>query len=116
MCSRVGIQRCAPEDKLDMVSAGVHVSALLCGGVCPVAGRYSFFYEGRIPPWWRSHSRYGSGGGGAAYPPLYQCAVLSLEGDPVRVAVYTAALTVSRVLLRGCMEWKDCGYMSPLFD
>ena len=50
--------------------------------------------------------------GGGAYPPLYQCAVLSLEGDPVRVAVYTAALTVSR----GCMEWKDCGYMSPLFD
>ena len=36
---------------------------------------------------------------GGAYPPLFQCAVLSLEGDPVRVAVYTAALTGSRVLV-----------------
>ena len=37
--------------------------------------------------------------GGGAYPPLFQCAVLSLEGDPVRVAVYTAALTGSLVLV-----------------
>ena len=34
-----------------------------------------------------------------SYPPLFQCAVLSLEGDPVRVAVYTAAFTGSRVLV-----------------
>ena len=57
----MGMQRCTAEDKLDMVSAGVHVLDLLCGGVCPVAGRHSFFYEGHIPPLWRSHSRYGSG-------------------------------------------------------
>ena len=38
--------------------------------------------------------------GGGAYPPLpYQYAVLSLEGDPVRVAIYTAVLTGSRILI-----------------
>ena len=47
----MGMQRCAAEDKLDMVCASVHVSAPLCGGVCPVAGRHPFLYEGRIPPW-----------------------------------------------------------------
>ena len=78
------MQRCTAEDNLDMVSASVHALALRDGGVCPVAGRHSFFYEGRIPPWWRSHSRYGSGG---HIPTLFQCAVLSLEGDPVRVAI-----------------------------
>ena len=30
---------------------------------------------------------------------LFQCAVLSPEGNPVRVAIYTAALTGSRVLI-----------------
>ena len=34
-----------------------------------------------------------------AYSPLFQCAELSLEGDPVRVAIYNAALTGSRVLI-----------------
>ena len=58
------MQLCAAEDNLNMVSASVHVLSLLCRGVCPVAGRHSFFYEGRIPPWWRLHSHYGSGGGG----------------------------------------------------
>ena len=53
MCCSVGMQRCAAEDKLNIVSAGVHVLALLGGGVCPVAGRHPFFYEGRIPSWWR---------------------------------------------------------------
>ena len=43
------MQRCAAEDNLDMVSASVHVLALLGGGVCPVAGRHSFLYEGHIP-------------------------------------------------------------------
>ena len=43
------MQRCAAEDNLDMVSASVHVLDLLGEGVCPVAGRYSFLYEGRIP-------------------------------------------------------------------
>ena len=52
----MGMQHCVAEDNHDMVSARVHVLALLGGGVCPVAGRYSFFYEGCIPPWWRSHS------------------------------------------------------------
>ena len=61
------MQRCAAEENLDMVSASVHVLALLGGGVCPVVGRHSFFYEGRIPPWWRSPSRCGPGG---AYPPF----------------------------------------------
>ena len=37
--------------------------------------------------------------GGGGISSLFQCAVLSLEGDPVRVAVYTAALTGSRVLV-----------------
>ena len=32
-------------------------------------------------------------------PPIFQCAVLSLEGDSVRVAMYTAALTGSRELI-----------------
>ena len=61
VCCSVGMQRCAAEDNLDMVSASVYdiVLALLGGGVCPVAGWHSFLYEGRIPPWWRSHSRYG---------------------------------------------------------
>ena len=30
---------------------------------------------------------------------LFRCADLSLEGDPVRVAIYTAAFTGSRVLI-----------------
>ena len=89
------MQSCAAEDNLDMVSASVHVLALLGGGVCPVAGRHSFLYKSRIPPWWRSHSRYWCG---EHIPPFFQCAVLSLEGDPVRVAIYTAAHTGSRVL------------------
>ena len=62
------MQRCAAEDNLDMVSASVHVLALLGGGVCPVAGRHSFLYKGRIPQWWRSHSRYGSGGHISPFP------------------------------------------------
>ena len=36
---------------------------------------------------------------GAYPPPLFQCAVLSLEGDPVCVAICTAALTGSRTLV-----------------
>ena len=60
----------------------------LAGGVCPVAGRHSFFYEGRIPV---------MGLGGIS--PLFRCAVLLLEGDPVCVAIYTAALTGSPVLV-----------------
>ena len=36
---------------------------------------------------------------GGGISPLFQCAVLPLEGDPVRVAIYTAALTWSRVLI-----------------
>ena len=91
------MQRCVAEDNLDMVSTSVHVLALLGGGACPVAGRHSFLYEGRIPLWWRSHSRYWSGG--HTPPPRFQCAVLPLEGDPVRVAIYNAALTGSRVLI-----------------
>ena len=90
------MQRCAAEDNLDMVSASVHVLALLCGGVCPVAGRHSFFYEGCIPPWWRSHSRNESGG---HIPLHFQCAALLLEVDPVLVAIRTAALTGSHVLV-----------------
>ena len=35
----------------------------------------------------------------AGISPFFQCAVLSLEGDPVRVAIYIAALTGSRVLI-----------------
>ena len=58
----MGLAHCAAEDNLDTVSASVDVLSVLGGGACPVAGRYSFFYEGRIPPWWKSHSRYGSGG------------------------------------------------------
>ena len=34
-----------------------------------------------------------------AHRPIFQGAVLLLEGDPVRVAIYTAALTGSRVLV-----------------
>ena len=49
MCCSVGMQRGTAEDNLDMVSASVHVLALLGGGVCPVAGRHSFLYEGHIP-------------------------------------------------------------------
>ena len=108
VCCSVGMQHCAAEDNLDMVSASVHVLALLGGGVCPVAGRHSFLYEGRIPPLWRSHSRYGSGG---HIPPLSQYAALSLEEDRVRVAIYNAALTGSRVLIladawSGMIAWR----------
>ena len=92
------MQRCAADDKLDMVSASVHVLALLCGGVCPVARWHSFFYEGRIPPGWRSHSRFGSGGGGAYPPPFPVCSAVA-GGDPVREAIHTAALTGSHVLV-----------------
>ena len=91
-----------------MVCTSVHVLALLGGGVCHVAGRLSFLYEGRNPPWSRSHSRYGSGG---ISPPFFQCTVLSLEEDPVRVAIYNAALTGSRVLIlanawSGMIAWR----------
>ena len=44
----MGMQRYVAEDNLDMVSASVHVLALLGGGVCPVAGQHSFLYEGRM--------------------------------------------------------------------
>ena len=42
---------------------------------------------------------------------VFQCAVLSLEGDPVRVAIYNAALTGSRVLIladawSGMITWR----------
>ena len=44
-------------------------------------------------------------------PPFFQCAVLSLEGDPVRVAIYNAALTGSRVSIladawSGMIAWR----------
>ena len=109
------MQSCAAEDKLDIVSSSMHVSALLSGGICPVAGRHSFFYEGPIPPLWRSHSHYGSGG---IPPPFFQCAVLSLEEDPVRLAIYTATLTLSRVLVLAD-AWSGmivCRCMSPSCD
>ena len=64
------MQRCAAEDNLDMVSASVHVLALLGGGECPVAGRHSFLYEGRIPVM----------GPGGIPPPPFQCAVLAVAG------------------------------------
>ena len=51
-----------------MVSASVHVLALLGGGVRPVAGRHSFFYESCIHLWWRSHSRYAPEG--IPHPPF----------------------------------------------
>ena len=81
--------------QLKTICTSVHALALLGGGVCPVAGRPSPFDEGRIPSWWRSHSWYGSGG----IPGLFQCALLSLEGDSVGVAIYNAALTGSPVLI-----------------
>ena len=42
-------------------------------------------------------------------PPPFQCAVLSLEGAPVRVVIYNVPLTGSSVLILayGCMEWND---------
>ena len=87
MCCSMGMQRCAVEDKLDTVRASAQVLARLCGGVCPVQGWHPFLYEARIPVM-----------GLGAYP-LSQCVVLSLEGDPVRVAICSAALTGSRVLV-----------------
>ena len=72
------MQRCAAEDKLDMVSTSVQMLALLCGGVCPVAGQHSFLHQGLIPPWWRTHSRCGSLGGGGVADPPFQCVVLPL--------------------------------------
>ena len=81
------MQRCAVEDKLDMVRASAQVLACICGGVCPVAGWHPFLYEGRIPVM-----------GLGAYP-LSQCVALSLERDSVRVAICTAALTGSHVLV-----------------
>ena len=91
------MQHCAAEDNLDMVSASVDVLALLGGGVCPVAGRHSLLYDvaflrggGHIPV---------MGLGAYPPPPPFQCAVLLLEGDPVCVAIYNAALTGSRVLI-----------------
>ena len=45
----VAARECSAEDKLDMVSACVQMLAILCGGVSPVAGLYSFIYEGCIP-------------------------------------------------------------------
>ena len=80
VCCSVGMQHCAAEDNLDMVSASVHVLALLGGGVCPVPGRHSFLYEGRIPPWWRSHSRYGSGGHIPPPPPFPVCSAVAGGG------------------------------------
>ena len=49
MCCSMGMQRCAVEDKLDMVRASAHVLARICGGVCPVQGWHPFLYEGRVP-------------------------------------------------------------------
>ena len=107
------MQRCPAEDNLDMVSASVHVSALLGGGVCPVAGRHSFLYESHIPPCWRSHSRYGCGEHIPPPPPPFssvQCC--HWRGTlHVRVAIYTAAHTGSRVLylrMHG-VDWSRVG-------
>ena len=44
LCCSMGMQHCAAEDNLDMVSASMHVLALLGGGVCAVAGQHSFIY------------------------------------------------------------------------
>ena len=75
----MGMQRCAAENNLDMVSASVHVLSLLGGGVCPVAERHSFIhFEVR-----RSHSSVVE----VAFllwvcgnvPPLFQFAVLLLN-------------------------------------
>ena len=45
----MGMQRCAVEDKLDMVRASAHVLARLCGDVFPVQGWHPFLYEACIP-------------------------------------------------------------------
>ena len=94
------MQRCAAEDKLDMVSASVHMLALRCGGLCPVAGRHFFFYEGRIPPWWTSCCHYLSGG---HIIPLFQCAV---AGGQLCVCghLYSGAHRVPRIGTCGRME------------
>ena len=49
--------------------------------------------------------------GGISPPTLFQCAVMSLEGYPVCVAIYSAALTGSRVLIladvwSGMIAWR----------
>ena len=109
----MGIQPCAPDDKLDMVSAGVHVSALLCGCVCPVAGRYSFYTKvaflrggGRIPVM----------GLGGISSPIPVCSAVTGGGPCACGCLYCGTYRVPRISTCGCMESKDCGYMSPLFD
>ena len=101
----MGMQRCVAEDKLDMVSTSVHVLALLRGGVWPVAGQHSFFYEGRIPLWWRSHSCYGSGGGGGISSPFPVCRTVA-GGGPC-ACLYCSTHRVPRINTCGCMEWND---------
>ena len=60
---------------------------------------FSLWVWGHIPP-----------------PPIFQCAVLSLEGDSVRVAIYTAALTGSRLLILADAGSGMIVLVSPLCD
>ena len=64
----------------------MHVLALLCGRVCPVAG------GGRIPVM-------GRWGGGGCIPCLFQCVVLSLNDDPVRMVICTEVPTGCRKIV-----------------
>ena len=90
------MQRRTAEDKLDMVSGSVHVLALLCGGVCPVAGRHPFLYEGRIPVM-----------GLGAYPPFSVCSAVTGGGSCACGYLCYGAHRVPRISTCGCMEWKD---------
>ena len=97
------MQRCVAEDKLDMVSVCMYrpsfmeVYVLQQDGI-PSFTKVAFLHSGgRIPPWWRLHSRYGSEG--YIPPPLFPVRSAVAGGDPVRVAICTSALTGSRVLV-----------------
>ena len=82
---------------------GNGIKDLLAGGVCPVAGRHYFFYEGRIPPWW-SHSRYESGG---HIPPFPVCSAAAGGGPCACGYLYCGAHSVPRINTCVCMEWND---------
>ena len=102
----MAMQSCAAEDNLDMVSASVHVLALLGGGVCPVAGSYSFFYfkvqrsrssvvEVAFPLWvWGRH----------ILPPLPVCSTIAGGGLCACGYLYCGAHRVPHINTCGCME------------
>ena len=94
----MGMQRCAAEDNLDMVSASVHVLALVGGGECPVAERHSFLYEGRIPV---------RGLGAYPPPPFPVCSAVA-GGGPCACGYLCCAHRVLRVNTCGCMECMEC--------